>query len=137
MNRKIPLFSAKCGDCKNQFERPSLGSFSYGENILSTIDGKCFVLVSAFDSFPEKVKNLIPESKSEMFWVALADLADPIQHIKLTSEIICPNCYSTNIEIIKGERTGEVAVNEASFLNASKLSNTELSNLVFTVLKNA
>ena len=137
MKKQISCFIAKCGNCKKPFERPSLGSYSYGECLFNTIDGKYYVLASAFDSFPEKVKKLIPGNRSGMFWPVLAHLADPIQQLNLTSKIVCPHCNSTNIEVIEGERTGESVVNEVSFLNSTKLSSQELSNLVFTILENA
>ncbi len=137
MKKQISCFSAKCGDCKKPFERPSLGSFSYGECLLNTIDGRNYVLVSAFDSFPEKVKGLIPENKSELFWHLLAGLADPLNEKNFTEKIVCPNCCSTNIEVVKAERVGECEVNEASFYNASKLSNAELIEHISTIAKNA
>lgn len=137
MKKQISYFSAKCGDCKRPFKRPALGSFSYGEYVFNTVDGKNHVLASAFDPFPEKLKDLIPKNKPELFWRLLAMLADPLNEANFTSTIVCPNCRSTNIEIVKGEYIEESEINEVSFLNASKLSGSELLSLVSTLVKNA
>lgn len=65
-----------------------------------------------------------------MFWTILAKLSDPVDDLNLTSEIVCPNCGSTSIEMIEGDLKGELMIDDASYIRASSLSEKELSEFV-------
>ncbi|MDR2212004.1 MAG: hypothetical protein LBE21_00040, partial [Pseudomonadales bacterium] len=68
--REIPTFAAKCAQCEESFDRPSLGDFSYGKVILNTIDGRHFATVNGFDEFPERVRRFMESIAldPESFW---------------------------------------------------------------------
>ena len=126
MNKNIPTFEAKCARCKSQFGHPSFGDFTYGENIFYTIDGKQKVWVSAFSTFPQRVNSVLDSSRSKGFWDILATFADPVIGQELVARIVCPNCSCDRMDFWNGKQIGVEAVQEAMFLNSSRLDDLTL-----------
>ena len=126
MDKYVPTFEAKCARCASQFDHPIFGDFTYGEIIFYTIDGKQKAWASAFSAFPQRVKSMIDSSRSRQFWDILASFADPIMGQKLVARIVCPNCTSDCMEYWCGRQIGVELVQEAMFLNSSKLDELTL-----------
>lgn len=122
----IPTFKAQCGNCGCSFEHPSLGDHVYGEMILCTADGKHFAWASAFATFPQRIRALMRALPAGSYWRAVAALADPISSQRLTAELHCPHCSSTNIASWAGDRIGSANVQAASFFQAEALSSEAL-----------
>jgi hypothetical protein len=126
MNKSITTFQAKCANCGQLFEHPSLGDQAYGEMILCSADGKHFAWISAFAELPQRVSALLPGASAMVFWNAIACLADPIASQQLTPRLHCSFCSSDNIEFWEGERIGVMNVPEALFCDVSELPTSEL-----------
>ena len=121
--KEITTVAAKCANCEQSFSHPSFGDFSYGEDVLSTVDGKHFATVNAFDEFPQRVAALAGQSP---IWPVLASLADPIAAQRLTASIRCPHCGSAHLEYWGGHKTGVAVVPAATFVSAATLSKDAL-----------
>jgi len=136
MNREISTFQAKCHQCSASFSHPSLGDFSYGENLFFTGDGKHSVYANAFDEFPKKVRQLLGDEDPSQFWNVLASLADPISEQPLIQKLVCPHCGSTSLESWNGNRVGSLSVPPASFQGSSQLNDNDLSRRIQKALGN-
>ena len=121
--REITTVAAKCASCGQSFSHPSLSELSYGEVILSTVDGRHFVTADAFSEFSQRVAAL---SDKGSFWPTLASLADLVSGQPLTASIRCPHCGAGEIEYWGGDKTGAMLVPEATFDSSAALSRDSL-----------
>ena len=128
---------AKCGSCGAEFEHPSIGDFSYGEIIFYTEDGKNQAYANAFDSFPQKIKDILDTLGLNAFWDTLATISDPVCGQQLVSSIRCSSCSSQIIEYWEGERVGEKIIPDVSYEFSSQLNKVQLLALVKSIKKNA
>lgn len=127
---EIPSFTAKCQKCGYIFLRPSLGDHVYGKKILSTLDGKIYAIVDAFDDFPQRLATLLGHTFQENFWDIVAFLADPIAGQPLVAKIICPNCLSNALSFWEGDRSSPARVCEVTFFVSSKFDDQLLKSVV-------
>ena len=118
-----PTFLASCGKCSATFGYPSLGDFSYGALILSSVDGRYFSYVEAFWEFPTRLATLAGNlGKQLRFWDAVASFADRTENQCWMTGIRCPRCSSANVSLSNDVRCGEVMVPNATFVEAAALS---------------
>lgn len=126
----IALCEAKCKRCGAVFAHACLGESAYGEVILSTDDGREFLIASAWSAFAQKVSDQIPGEHSNAFWEVLASLADPVNGKQLIHAIVCPSCLGTELEYWGGSKVGSVVCADASFLQSERLSPVSLAERV-------
>ena len=127
MDKEIATFKAKCSECGEEFDHPSLGDMAYGEFIFCAENGKIYAYCSSFEATARLIEVLLPENyDAELFQSALAGLADPIFGQHLTNKIHCPKCCSVNLEYWHGEKTGSMWVKPATYDRLLSLNRNEI-----------
>ncbi len=121
-------FEAKCSKCSYTFFAPSLGDLAYGEKILNTVDGQEYRKVSAFDSFPQRLSQLLPEKYEKNYWDFLASFADLVDGKRLIANLVCPSCHSEKMKYWQGCRFDEepIEIASATFSSSNDLPDAEI-----------
>lgn len=135
--KKLPTFKAKCADCGEIFDHPSLSDMAYGEFLFCSENGKEYAYSSAFEPCAKLIEVLLPDScDADLFQAALAKLSDPILGQQLTTQIHCPKCCSINLEYWHGEQTGSIWVQGTTYNRLLSLNREDIIACVREFVKN-
>jgi Zn finger protein HypA/HybF involved in hydrogenase expression len=127
MARQLIACEAKCRSCRETFSHPGISDSSYGEIVLSSPDGRSYILASAFGWFPERVRSALSSNEPRRLWKALAALADHGPSGPFTTTMHCPNCHSADLEYWNGREVGIALVPDAEYSEYEDLDDGELA----------
>ncbi len=130
MARQLIACEAKCRSCRETFSHPGIIDSSYGELVLSSPDGKAYVLASAFGTFPERVRKALSTTEPGRLWKVLAALADPDPSGPYTTTMHCPRCQGVDLEYWNGREAGIALVPEATYSEYEALDDGELGRQI-------
>lgn len=130
MARQFIACEAKCRLCRETFSHPGIIDSTYGEIVLNSPDGSSYILVDAFDQFPQRVKSILSSSESGRFWKVLAALADHGPSGPFTTTMRCPHCHSADLEYWNGREIGVALVPEASYSEYEVLDDEQLARQI-------
>jgi len=127
LGKKIPTFRAKCANCGELFDHPSLSDMAYGEFVFCSENGKIYAYSSAFEPSAKLIEVLLPDNcGADLFQAALAGLSDPILGQQLTTKIHCPKCCSINLEFWHGEQSGSIWVQGTNYNQLLSLNRKDI-----------
>jgi Zn finger protein HypA/HybF involved in hydrogenase expression len=113
---KITSFEVICASCNHVFASPILSDFSYGQYIFCSEDGMHYAHANAFEASAKLIYVLLPEDcGAELFWFALASLADKIHGKKLYVDTRCPRCGSANVKRNLGKEIDQISVSKVTY----------------------
>ncbi|WP_071873531.1 hypothetical protein [Atopomonas hussainii] len=121
---EVATFKAACAACGQEFLRPELSDFAYGDFILCTKSGSDFAHFSVIENPACKlVEPQLP--KGVKLTDVMASLADPVSEEPLVSYPVCPTCQSSKLAFWRGEQSGKREVLPATFTQFLELSISE------------